>query len=83
MHTIMQRSYAREQNLSVDEFIVSLINKFVAIRRSKRKPHAIGSQPLSSILQEVADMPRIGSIDLGDTNGEEARWEYYRDKYEL
>ena len=34
-------------------------------------------------LQEILDMPRLGHIDKDDINGEEARMEYYKEKYEL
>ena len=72
--------YAKIQNLSVDEFIVSLINKFASTKKAKK----FNVEPIENLapeLQEILDMPRIGHID--DINGEDARMEYYKEKYEL
>ncbi len=73
--------YAEQQKVSVDEFIVSLICNFG--KKAKRKYQMKPIQELSPVLQEIANMPRLGTLDEDDVNGDKARWEYYREKHEL
>ena len=76
------KQYAKTQNLSVDEFIVSLINKFASSKNAKK----FSIEPIENLapeLQEILNMPKIGHIDSDDINGEEARMEYYKEKYQL
>ena len=73
--------YAKTQNISVDEFVVSLITNYV---QSKKKKFSL--QPIEELapeLQEILNMPINGKIDADDINGEKARMEYYKEKYEL
>ena len=73
--------YAKTQNISVDEFVVSLITNYV---QSKKKKFSL--QPIEELapeLQEILNMPINGQIDADDINGEKARMEYYKEKYEL
>ena len=42
--------------------------------------------PIESLdpqLQDILNMPRKGMVDSDDVNGEEARMEYYKEKYML
>ncbi|MBQ8159070.1 MAG: hypothetical protein IJ081_08680 [Prevotella sp.] len=75
--------YAEKQNLSVDEFVVMLINKFSAAKDKKKKFHMLPIEKLDQELQDILNMPRNGEIDANDINGEEARMEYYKEKYML
>ena len=40
-------------------------------------------EKLNQELQDILNMPRNGEIDADDINGEEARMEYYKEKYNL
>ena len=76
------KEYAKTQNLSVDEFIVSLINKFASTKNAKK----FNIEPIESLapeLQVILNMPKIGHIDGDDINGEDARMEYYKEKFQL
>lgn len=77
------KQYAETQNLSVDEFIVSLINKFASSKTKKKKFVMEPMEKLAPELQEILNMPRSGQIDADDINGEKARMEYYKEKYNL
>lgn len=73
--------YAKTQNISVDEFVVSLITNYV---QSKKKKFSL--QPIEELapeLQEILNMPINGQIDADDINVEKARMEYYKEKYEI
>ena len=73
------KQFAETQNLSVDEFIVSLINKFALSRQGKKKYKI---QPIPEI-RDILSMPIIGQLDADDINGDKARMEYYKEKYGL
>lgn len=75
------KQYAETQNLSVDEFIVSLINKFASTRSKKKKFTLEPIEKLAPELQEILNMPRLGHIDADDINGDKVRMEYYKEKY--
>ena len=75
------KQYAETENLSVDEFVVSLINRFVSSKAKNRKFTMEPIENLAPELQEILNMPRFGQIDLDDINGEKARMEYYKEKY--
>ena len=77
------KQYAETQNLSVDEFIVSLINKFASSKSKKRKFTMEPIEKLAPELQEILNMPRFGQIETDDINGEKVRMEYYKEKYNL
>lgn len=77
------KQYAETQNLTVDEFIVSLINKFALSRQGKKKFKLQPIDKLSPEIQDILSMPIIGQIDADDINGDKARMEYYKEKYEL
>ncbi|MBR1547290.1 MAG: hypothetical protein IJ637_00995 [Prevotella sp.] len=73
--------YAQTQNISVDEFVVSLIAKFA---KSKKKKYTL--QPIEELapeVQEILNMPITGQLDADDINGDKARMEYYKEKYNL
>ena len=75
--------YAEKQNLSVDEFIVSLINKFVRSKDKKKKFKMLPMEELEPEIKNILNMERTGSLDANDINGEEARIDYYKEKYML
>ena len=77
------KQLAETQNLSVDEFIVSLINKFALSRQGKKKFKILPIEKLSPEIQDILSMPIIGQLDADDINGDKARMEYYKEKYEL
>lgn len=77
------KQLAETQNLSVDEFIVSLINKFALSRQGKKKFKIQPIEKLSPEIQDILSMPIIGQLDADDTNGDKARMEYYKEKYGL
>lgn len=79
------KQYAEKQNISVDEFIVSLIHKFTAAtnQQKKRKFEKTPVDKLEPELQEILNMPQIGHLEEDDINGEKARMEYYKEKYGL
>jgi hypothetical protein len=73
--------YAERHNLSVDEFVVMLINRFSTAKDKGKKFEMLPIESLDPQLQDILNMPRKGMIDSDDVNGEEARMEYYREKY--
>ncbi len=75
--------YADKQNISVDEFVVMLIDNFSAAKKKKRKFNMLPIESLDQNLQDILNMPRNGEIAADDVNGEEARMEYYKEKYML
>ena len=77
------KQFAETQNLSVDEFIVSLINKFALSRQGKKKFKIQPIEKLSPEIQDILSMPIIGQLDADDINGDKARMEYYKEKYGL
>ena len=77
------KQLAETQNLSVDEFIVFLINKFALSRQGKKKFKIQPIEQLSPEIQDILSMPIIGQLDADDINGDKARMEYYKEKYEL
>ena len=77
------KQLAETQNLSVDEFIVFLINKFALSRQGKKKFKIQPIEKLSPEIQDILSMPIIGQLDADDINGDKARMEYYKEKYGL
>jgi hypothetical protein len=77
------KHYADTQNLSVDEFVVMLIDKFVNTKGKKKVFKMLPMEKLEPEIQDILNMPRIGKLDADDVNGEEARMEYYKEKYML
>lgn len=60
------KQYAETQNLSVDEFIVSLINKFGHTKAKKKKKKKFKVQPIEKLapeVQEILNLPIKGTID--------------------
>ena len=62
------KAYAEQQNVSVDDFIVSLICNFG--KKAKREYRIKPIHELSPILQEIASMPRLGTLDDIEYYGE-------------
>jgi hypothetical protein len=77
------KQYAETQNLTVDEFIVSLINKFALSRQGKKKYKIQPIEKLSPEIRDILSMPIIGQLDADDINCDKARMEYYKEKYGL
>ena len=75
--------YAEKQNLSVDEFIVSLINKFARSKGNKKQFKMLSMEELEPEIKNILNMERTSSLDANDINGEEARIDYYKEKYML
>jgi hypothetical protein len=77
------KQLAETQNLSVDEFIVSLINKFALSRQGKKKFKIQPIEKLSPEIQDILSMPIIGQLDADDINGDKARMEYYTRRHTI
>ena len=77
------KEYAKSQNLSVDEWIVKLINSFVQETPKRKRFKMLPVEELSPELQEIMRMPIEGSINADDINAEEERMSYYKEKYLL
>lgn len=77
------KQYAETQNLSVEDFIVSLIKKFAHSKAKKKKYKVQPIEKLAPEVQEILNLPFKGTIDPDDINAEEARMEYYKEKYGL
>jgi hypothetical protein len=58
-----------------------LISKFSESKKKKFTLKPI--QDLAPEVQEILNMPLIGEIPSDDVNGEDARMEYYKEKYNL
>ena len=77
------KQYADKHNISVDEFIVLLINRFTNSEAKKKRFELLPLESLSPELQEIMNIPLQATIDANDINGVEARMEYYMEKYDL
>ena len=76
--------FADQNQVSVEDFIVSLIKKTIPAKRILRKKYKMKKiEELSPILQGILNMPRTDQIDADDINGTHARDEYYKEKYDL
>ena len=75
--------YADSQHIGVDELIVTLINKLTYPSKGKEKFSMLSIDQLEPELQEIISMPRIGHVDADDLNGDQARIDYYKEKYSL
>ena len=75
--------YAEKHNLSVDEFVVMLIDKFTRAKKNRKQFEMLPVEELEQELQDILNMLRTGKVDANDINGEEARMEYYKEKYML
>jgi hypothetical protein len=77
------KHYADTQNLSVDEFVVMLIDRFTHSKANKKKYKMLPTEMLEPDIQDILNMPRTGKLDADDVNGEKARMEYYKEKHML
>ena len=75
------QNYAKENNMSVDEWVSMLITRFVPAKKKKYKMKKI--EELSPELQSIIGFARPNVADDGDINGDKARMEYLTEKYEL
>lgn len=53
------------------------------MKRKKKKFQMLPIEKLNQEMQDILNMSRNGEIDADDINGEEARMEYYKEKYNL
>ena len=75
--------YADKQNMGVDEFIVTLINKLTYATKGKKKFSLLPKEQMEPELQEIINMNRRETSDADELNGEQERMEYYKEKYNL
>ena len=75
--------YADKQNMGVDEFIVTLINKLTYATKEKKKFSLLPKEQMEPELQEIINMNRRETPDADELNGEQERMEYYKEKYSL
>ena len=75
--------YADKQNMGVDEFIVTLINKLTYATKGKKKFSLLPKEQMEPELQEIINMNRRDTPDADELNGEQERMEYYKEKYNL
>ena len=75
--------YADKQNMGVDEFIVTLINKLTYATKGKKKFSLLPKEQMEPELQEIINMNRRDTPDADELNGEHERMEYYKEKYSL
>ena len=71
---------AKRHNLSVDDYVVSLIYKSSNAQRED-SVFLKSVDELSPVLKEVLSIPLQGKMNPEDVNGNEAREEYYKEKY--
>lgn len=77
------KKYAQRQNLSVDEFIVTLINTFARSKDHKSQYVMKQIEELDPELQAMIGFGRGKASDKDDLNGDMARMEYLAKKYSL
>lgn len=75
--------YADKQNMGVDEFIVTLINKLTYATKGKKKFSLLPKEQMEPELQEIINMNRRETPDADELNVEQERMEYYKEKYNL
>ena len=73
--------YADRENVSVQDFIITLITRTYPIKAEKKKIKIKEKSELSPVLQNILNMPKIREIPSDDINGTELRKEYYNEKY--
>ena len=73
-------SYAKESNMSVEEWIAMLISKFVPKRKSYQMKQI---DQLSPELQAIIGFAKPTVEEDEDINGDKARMEYLSEKYAL
>lgn len=74
-------SYAHRQNMSVDEWVASLILRFVPSKTRNYKMKEIGE--LSPELQQLIGFAKPTVPHDDDLNGDIARMDYLSEKYDL
>lgn len=79
------KAYADKENVSVQDYVVKLIARLypTKIKFTKKEYTMKKNEELSPVLQDILNMPRFGTISGEDVNGDKAREEYYREKYDL
>ncbi|MBO6188511.1 MAG: hypothetical protein J6O23_08400 [Prevotella sp.] len=73
--------FAKENNMSVDEWIAMLIKKFVPAK--KKEYRMKGIEELSPELQAMIGFAKSSIESDEDINGDKARMEYLTEKYAL
>ncbi len=75
------QNYAKEDNMSVEEWVSMLIKRFVPARKRKYKMKSI--EELSPELQAMIGFAKPSAVNEDDINGDKARMEYLAEKYAL
>ena len=75
------QNYARENNMSVEEWVGMLIMRFVSNKKKGYKMKKI--EELSPELQAIIGFAKPSVADDNDINGDKARMEYLNEKYAL
>ena len=73
--------YAREDDMSVEEWVAMLIKRFVPAKKKVYKMKQI--EELSPELQALIGFAKPVIADDDDINGDKARMEYLNEKYAL
>lgn len=73
------KNYAQEQNMSVEEWVATLIMRFAPAKKKKYKMKKISE--LTPELQAVIGFAKPETAHDNDTNGDKARMEYLTEKY--
>ena len=75
------KEYADRQNLSVDDFVDSLIKTLSRSKNNKKKYKMLPIYKLNSDLQMILNLPKATEMAVDDINGDGIREEYLKDKY--
>ena len=76
--------YADKEHVSVDEFVVSFLTKFVLKKTGKTRGYKMKKkEELSPVLQNILNMEATGELPADDFNGDKARMEHYKEKFQL
>ena len=73
------QNYAKEDNLSVDEWVTMLIKKFVPAKKKGYRMKRI--EALSPELQAIIGFAKPNVTNDDDMNGDKARMDYLTEKY--
>ena len=75
------QSYAKEDNMSVEEWVALLIKRFVPTKKKEYKMKKI--EELSPELQAIIGFAKLSVDDDNDINCDKARMEYLQDKFAI
>lgn len=75
--------YARRQHTSVDKVLEGLIMALPKEDMTKEKPKLKRPTHFSPALIQLVGAAKTANSNPNDINGDEARWEYLKEKYNL